>query len=103
MKRISMVLVLGLGLLAGCISIGHDFDSNKVAQIQIGVTTQAEVRQMFGDPWRTGVDSGDVTWTYASYSASITGKAQAKDLVIRFDAHGVVKSYSYNATATPKQ
>lgn len=100
MKKTFALMVLTMSMLMGCISVGSDFASDKVSQIQIGVTTQADIKKMFGNPWRTGVDSGDVTWTYASYSASIGGKAHAKDLVIRFDAKGVVKSYSYNSTSS---
>lgn len=102
MNKILLPLVLSLSMLVGCVTVGTDFPSDKVSQIQIGVTTKAEIKAMFGNPWRTGVDSGDVTWTYALYHASIGGKAEAKDLVIRFDSNGVVKSYSYNSTATDK-
>ena len=102
MQKLITTVALSLFMLVGCVTIGNDFPSDKVNQIQIGVTTQAEIKAMFGNPWRTGVDSGDITWTYALYSASIGGKAEAKDLVIRFDSNGVVKSYSYNSTGSGK-
>ena len=54
--------VLGLALPA-CITMGRTFDTQRVPSIVIGKTTQAEVRRQFGEPYRTGIESGDLTWT----------------------------------------
>jgi outer membrane protein assembly factor BamE (lipoprotein component of BamABCDE complex) len=89
--------VLALGL-AGCISIGHSFEVAKVRQIAVGETTRAEIRSTFGEPWRTGVDDGRKTWTYGHYRYSIFGKAETRDLVVRFDDSGRVHSYTFNST-----
>ena len=50
---------------------GHQFPTEKVHQIQIGQTTQADIKRMFGEPWRTGVEDGYPTWTYGIYHYSL--------------------------------
>jgi len=79
---------------AGCMpSVGRPFPVQQVRQIEIGTTTKAEIRQMFGDPWRTGVEDGFRTYTYGEYSVK-----KSRDLVIRFDEQDVVKSYSFSSS-----
>jgi hypothetical protein len=73
--------------------MGRPFPVQKVRQIELNKTTQAEIRQMFGDPWRTGLEDGKRTWTYGEYSTNIT-----RDLVIRFDDQNRVKSYSFSSS-----
>lgn len=94
-------LLIPLTLLAslvlpffGCMpSVGRPFPVKQVRQIEIGATTKTEIRQMFGDPWRTGIENGFRTWTYGDYSLNKT-----RDLVIRFDEQNVVKSYSFSSS-----
>ena len=38
------------------------------------------------------------TWTYGYYRYRLFGASNAKDLVIRFDDAGTVKSYTLNTT-----
>lgn len=94
------ILAAGLALMtAGCATLGRNFDSGITARIQNGVTTQADLRSMLGAPDRVGVDDGDVTWTYLYSKVGIFRKNQEeKDLYLRFDASGKVKSFSFNST-----
>ena len=85
-------------LLAGCFSVGRSFEVAPVRRLEIGRTTRAEVRQMFGEPWRTGLEDGQPTWTYGHYRYSLFGDAKTRDLVVRFDSGGVVQSYTFNST-----
>ena len=85
-------------LIAGCASVGKEFPADKVPLIRIGQTTQQEVREMFGSPWRVGLEDGKPTWTYGSYYYSAGGQKQAQDLVIRFDDRNRVSSYTYSTT-----
>jgi outer membrane protein assembly factor BamE (lipoprotein component of BamABCDE complex) len=87
-----------LFLLSGCASIGNDFPVSELTTIEIGKTTQKQVRDMLGSPWRTGLESGQKTWTYGSYSYSLFKDNKAKDLVIRFDQNNVVASYTFSTT-----
>ena len=78
----------------GCMpSVGKPFPVSQVRQIEIGETTRTEIRQMFGDPWRTGIEDGFKTWTYGEYTLKMT-----RDLIIRFDDKNVVKSYSFSSS-----
>lgn len=89
------VLVLGA---TGCISVGRHFPTGPIPQLQVGQTTQQQVLETFGPPWRTGIDSGQRTWTYGYYRYSLFASPVARDLVIKFDQKGVVSSYNYNTT-----
>ena len=94
-KIITWTLLAALSLpFTGCMpSVGRPFPVQQVRQIEIGVTTKAEIRKMFGDPWRTGVEDGFRTYTYGEYSVKMS-----RDLVIRFDDQDVVKSYSFSSS-----
>ena len=67
-------------------------------EIEIGKTTRLQVQGLFGDPWRTGLEDGETTWTYGHYRYSLFGEGMTRDLVVRFDDRGVVSSYSFNST-----
>ena len=84
--------------VASCATIGRDFSESEVSEIRIGETTQTQIRDMFGTPWRVGIEDGQPTWTYGKYKYKLFGQANTKDLVIRFDEKGVVVSYSFNTT-----
>ena len=85
-------------LATGCFSVGTPFETQRVAQIQVGSTTREQIRGQFGAPWRTGLEDGDETWTYGRYMYSLLAPARTADLKIRFDRHGVVSSYTFSAT-----
>jgi len=87
---------------AGCATVGKEFPDENVRRIRIGVTTRAELKAMFGDPWRTGIENGTETWTYGRYKYRLLGQTDTKDLVVRFDDNGVVRSYSFNTTEAPE-
>jgi outer membrane protein assembly factor BamE (lipoprotein component of BamABCDE complex) len=83
--------------LTACMTVGREFRTDMVGQIQIGKTTRDEIHRMFGEPWRTGLEDGRRTWTYGHYKYSLFGPARTQDLVIRFDPKGTVASYTFNA------
>ena len=84
--------------LVGCASVGRDFATHNVDQITIGETTRAEIQEMFGEPWRTGIEDGKRTWTYGKYRWSAFGDDETTDLVVSFNNDGTVSSYVYNTT-----
>jgi len=90
-----IMLLAALSLpVTGCMpSMGRPFPVQKVRQIELNKTSMAEIRQMFGEPWRTGLDDGKRTWTYGEYSTNFT-----RDLKILFDDRNVVKSYSFSSS-----
>ena len=85
-------------LAIGCVSIGSEFPVQRVTELRVGETTRDQVQRVFGEPWRTGLEDGQRTWTYGEYHLSAFGGAHARDLVVRFDDRGVVSSYSFNST-----
>jgi hypothetical protein len=90
------VLLMGLG---ACATVGNEFPSDYASTIVIGKTTRAQVEKQLGAPYRTGLDSGDPTASYQYYRLGLFVDTVTKDLTIRFDAQGTVKSYTYNASA----
>lgn len=90
-----LMLVAALSLpVTGCMpSMGRPFPVQQVRKIEINKTTKSEIRQMFGEPWRTGLEDGKRTWTYGEYSTSYS-----RDLVIRFDDNNTVRSYSFSSS-----
>jgi hypothetical protein len=74
--------------------VGYDFPRDQVRKIQIGQTSKEDIRAMFGEPWRVGLE----TWSYGQYKYQIFSEKDAKDLVVRFGANNVVESYTYNTT-----
>ena len=99
MKRNFMGLGLVLAVCVGmsaCVSLGRRFDVGAVKTIVVGKTTQSDVEKAFGAPFRTGVDSGDMTWTFVDYRFGAWGQQRATDLLVKFNADGTVKSYAFN-------
>lgn len=93
LTTLMLLVVLSLPVISCMPSTGQPFPVKHVRQIEINKTTQAEIRQMFGNPWRTGLENGKRTWTYGEYSMHYS-----RDLVIRFDDQNVVKSYSFSSS-----
>lgn len=94
----SAAVLISFFLVTGCATVGHDFATHNVDQIKVGETTRSDIQEMFGDPWRTGIEDGKRTWTYAKYRWSAFSDTQTTDLVVRFHDDGRVASYSYNTT-----
>jgi hypothetical protein len=82
----------------GCLHVGQEFPVRGVPGIEMGATTQDEIRDRFGTPWRTGRENGQRTWTYGDYRYSLFGPARTRDLVVRFDDQGHVASYAFSST-----
>jgi len=53
--KLSLILLVNFIMLTnitGCASVGQEFAASRVMELKIGETTQQEVREMFGAPWR---------------------------------------------------
>jgi hypothetical protein len=84
--------------LTGCFSVGQEFAGSRVPEIKIGKTTKQEITELFGTPWRTGMEDGRTTWTYGIYKYSLFGADDTQDLLIRFDPQGIARSYTFSST-----
>jgi len=90
--------LVALALVSGCVSIkfGREFPSPDRQLIVIGKSDKATLERLFGDPYQVGVDNGDQTWRWF-YGQRDTGAELSKDLSVRFNADGTVKSYAFTS------
>jgi outer membrane protein assembly factor BamE (lipoprotein component of BamABCDE complex) len=85
-------------LAAGCLStsFGREFPSPDPRGITVGKTDKGELRRLFGEPYQVGIDSGDATWRWF-FGQRSWGTEQTKDLSVRFNSDGRVKSYAFTS------
>jgi hypothetical protein len=93
---LGLVILVLVASACGGLKVGKEFPSPDAAQIKANITDKAALVQMFGDPYQAGIDNGDLTWRwfYAQSGASTT---ISKDLTVRFNTNGTVKSYSFTS------
>ena len=84
-------------LVVGCGTVGKDFDSSKVEKIQNNVTTQLEILDWFGVPYKEGTENKHTMWTYQIDTWQAVGEGVSKGLVILFDDKNIVKAYRYES------
>jgi len=76
-SKIRFILIaITAAVVAGCASVGKNFDESKVAQIKKGETTEAQLVLMFGEPQNRMVNSEGqsiLTWMYTQ--ANIRGES----------------------------
>ena len=94
----AVTCLVALITVTGCISLkfGRDFPSPEAKSIVAGKTDKASVERMFGAPYQIGLDSGDQMWRWF-YGERETGGEKSKDLTIRWNADGTVKSYAFSS------
>jgi len=98
MKRSLLLTVLMVVLLlTGCASVGREFPTPTQDMITNGVTSKGELLQRFGSPTQVGIENGDHTWTWVYIRAGGLRQPLSKELHVRLDDRGVVKSYSYTS------
>ena len=97
-SAIPLVCTLAATGLSGCFTAGQEFAASRVPDIKIGQSRKQDISDMFGTPWRSGLEDGRPTWTYGIYKYSIFGTNDTQDLLIRFDNQGVVRSYTFSST-----
>jgi outer membrane protein assembly factor BamE (lipoprotein component of BamABCDE complex) len=116
--RIGIAAALSCALLAGCASSGNESIADASAQtvseqLVKGRTTQAQVRELYGDPLKTSfTDSGNESWEYefsrmrskpinfVPYVNVIYSGAEGdkKSLVIFFNKSKVVQQYTISTS-----
>lgn len=100
MKQPSYFLrsLLILLLAVGCGTVGKNFSSDKVQNIQNNVTTQSEILDWFGVPFKEGMENTHTMWTYQFDKWYALTETQSKDLVILFDEKNMVKAYRFTSS-----
>jgi hypothetical protein len=82
-------------ILAGCGSTGNNFPVVHIDGIKNGVTTQSQILDWFGVPFKEGVRNGDSMWTYQFDAWRSIGKDRSKELIVLFDEQNIVQAYRY--------
>src|SRR3990170_112203 len=118
-ERLVYSLIISFVIFVSCATVGKDFPGrDMVKNIQTGKTTKLEILDMFGAPYRRGIEDGDETWTYVYWKVNLIGSKYSKDLlggdieVVRRDERKIVRrqrtlgstplSYSYQSLAYRK-
>ena len=83
--------------MVGCGRVGKYFDSSNVEKIQNNVTTQLEIIEWFGVPYKEGTENKHTMWTYQVDTWQAIGEGVSKGLVILFDDKNIVKAYRYES------
>ena len=81
-----------------CGTVGRNFNDSQVRSIQNNITSQIEILDRFGLPFKDGIENGQVIWTYQFDQWNFLGSAESKDLVILFDEKNIVTAYRFTTT-----
>jgi len=85
--------------LSGCSgTVGQNFNSSLVQNIQNNITTQEEILIGFGPPFKEGMHEGYIMWTYQFDKWDLLGSVKSKDLIILFDENNIVRAHRYTGT-----
>jgi outer membrane protein assembly factor BamE (lipoprotein component of BamABCDE complex) len=98
LKRAWLLALAVLLAVSACSALqaGREFPSPDTAQIKVNITDKAGLLAIFGEPYQVGIDNGDQTWRW--FFAQRSGSTEiTKDLTVRFNANGTVKSYSFTS------
>ena len=96
MNYIGIIILVGIILLpGGCGTAGKSFDTSKVESIVNGTSTRSDIKKIFGEPFKTGIQNGQSVWVYEDHHYSIIREGASKDLIIIFSPNGIVQSYQF--------
>ena len=106
---IAVVSLLGILLFynAGCYSSGPQITPQQVSSIQRGVTTEADLVKMWGEPFSSHTTmNGNKELDWAHVDENITGtfipfapqNSQAHGVIVTVDKDGIVTDYRESET-----
>ena len=84
--------------LTGCFTVGQEFAASRVPEIKIGQTRKQDINDLFGTPWRTGLEDGHYLDIRHLQVFLLFGNNDTQDLLVRFDPQGLVRSYTFSTT-----
>lgn len=103
-RKFLCIVLLAVSTMSpvSCATVGRDFDTTHVSDVETGSTDKAQVREWFGEPTQTvtltdqatgGVERWVYSYAYSSWGGmSTTGKA----FVVDFDENGTVVDHAYS-------
>jgi len=95
MRKVIGYLMISM-FLTSCIYYGRDFVTTPVKDIQNNVTTQRDIFNNFGEPYRKGLENGYETWTYSYNYWELGQLRESRELNIVFNKDNTVRSYSFS-------
>ena len=96
MNYIGIVIVVGIVLISnGCGTVGKSFNTSKIESIVNGITTRSDIKKMFGEPFKIGIQNSQPIWVYEDHHYSIISNDTSKDLIIIFSPDGTVQSHQF--------
>ena len=96
---LSIFIALTVLTLSGCANIGKQFDPALSKSIVVGQTTLADIKTKFGEPFKKGIQNGDLVWVYEYNEYRGSTNSLSKNLTIVFDRNNIVKSHQTMSTA----
>ncbi|MEC7641413.1 MAG: hypothetical protein VYC17_04570 [Nitrospinota bacterium] len=97
MKHAAWICLVGLMAAVGCGTIGNQFDSPPPGSIVNHKTTKQDIRTLYGEPHRKGVENGNLIWVYEYSTYNVFGRNTSKDMIVVFDKNDIVQSHQYMA------
>jgi len=96
MRYIMPIIFFGTILvLGGCGTVGKNFNVYEAENIANGITSKAEIRAMFGKPFKIGIQNGQPVWIYEHNRYHLINDNTSKDLIVIFGPNGIVQSHQY--------
>ena len=97
-KQLNTVMFLVIFLSCCYGTVGKNFDSSDLKSIQNNVTSQEEIFERLGAPFKKGTKNCQVMWTYQFDQWNAVGPTHSKDLVILFSKENIVEAYRYTTS-----
>lgn len=95
-SRLGIILAACLSVTAvACATVGRQFDTSHVNDIQKGVHDKAQIRTWFGDPYQRTSFSKNAAgcverWQWTHAKAVVGGRPRSEVLIVDFDQGGKV-------------
>jgi hypothetical protein len=96
MSYSGLIIFIGIILISnGCGTAGKSFDTSSTVSILNGTTTRSDIKKVFGEPFKTGVQNGQPVWVYEKHNYAILSDNTSEDLVIIFSSDGILQSHQF--------
>lgn len=93
-----MSMLAGPVMIAGCASVGQDFNMSDVDAFKPGVTTLSDAKEKLGKPYSESVDTfGRKTVIWVSSQGGLT-KVRSKGVSIIFDRNEKMQSVVHKSS-----
>lgn len=99
---LSFIMFAAILLFNGCGTAGKKIDTTQIDKVIHGQTTENEILEMFGEPYKKGIQNSKEVWVYEYNKYRVIGKGNSENLIFVFDNNGVVTSHQFMADLEKK-